>query len=55
LGGDVAALLIDELGMARVDFCFGRGDELIEQVVGFYAETLAAADFDERPRLILFA
>ncbi len=33
--------------MAGVDFGFGGGDELVEEVVGLDAEALAAADFDE--------
>ena len=34
--------------MAGVDFGFCGGDELVEEVVGFDAEALAAADFDVR-------
>ncbi len=35
-----------DLGVAGVYFGFGCGDELVEEVVGFDAEALAAADFD---------
>ena len=34
------------LGVAGVDFGFCGGDEPVEEVVGFDAEALAAADFD---------
>ena len=40
------ALGFGELGVAGVDFGFGGGDELVEEVVGFDAEAFAAADFD---------
>ena len=39
--------------MAGVDFSFSGGDELIEQVIGFHAETPAAADFDVGAHLVL--
>ena len=42
LRGDRQALSIGELRMAGVDFVFRGGDQLVEQVVGFHAETLAA-------------
>ena len=42
LGGDLQALFVGELRVARVDFFLGGVDEAVDQVVGFYAETLAA-------------
>ena len=55
LRGDLLTLRLAQLRMARVDFLLRRGDELIEQIVGLHAETLAAADFDVGARLVFFA
>src|ERR1700729_2491684 len=41
--------------MTRVDFFFCRSDELVEQVVGFHAETSAATDFDVGAGFIFIA
>src|ERR1700739_3065273 len=41
--------------MARIDFFLGRSDELIEQVVSLYTESLAAADFNIGSGLVLLA
>ena len=44
--GDLLALGFVAAGLTRVDFGTGGGDELVDEVVGFDAEALAAADFD---------
>ncbi len=41
--------------MAGVDFGAGGGDETVEEIVGFDAEALAAADLDVGAPLVLFA
>ena len=46
LRGDGEAFGFVDLRVAGVDFGFGGGDELVEEVVGLDAEAFAAADFD---------
>ena len=41
--------------MAGIDFVLGGDNELIEQVVGFDAETFAATDFNVGARFVFFA
>ena len=44
-----------ELRMTRVDFFFRRGDQLVEQIVGLHAKSLAPADLDVGARLVFVA
>src|SRR5579863_6912601 len=41
--------------MARIHFFLGRGNQSVNQVVGFYAKTFAAGDFDVGAGLVFFA
>ena len=43
-----------ELRMARIDFFLGRSNQLIEQIVRFDSESLAAADPDVGAGLVFF-
>src|SRR5579863_7425814 len=41
--------------MARIHFFLGRGNQSVNQVVGFYAKAFAAGDFDVGAGLVFFA
>ncbi len=55
MGGDGGALVLTYFGMAGVDFFAGGGDEGVEQVIGFYAETFAAGNLDPGAGFFFFA
>src|SRR5580698_47958 len=52
LAGDGGALGVPELGMASVDFLSRRGNQSVDQIVGFYSEALAARDFNVWTRFV---
>src|SRR5438552_8384342 len=52
LAGNFAAFLWLQLRMAGVHFLCSRRNECVNQIVGLYAETLAAGDFNVGSRLV---